>query len=75
MSDQNRVPLRYITIPEGLWLANRAFLPSMTHLNVENSYIWALFMANLPIAGHYGRRQRIHADHFGDGLYFTRQGL
>jgi hypothetical protein len=49
MSDQNKVPLRYVTVPEGLWLANRAYLPSMTHLNVENSYIWALFMANLPV--------------------------
>lgn len=49
MSDVGRVPVRYISVPEGLWLANRAYLPSMTHLNVENSYIWALFMANLPV--------------------------
>jgi len=50
MSGENRVPLRYIMIPDGLWLANRAYLPSMTHLNVENSLIWAVIMANLPVA-------------------------
>jgi hypothetical protein len=50
MAGENRVPLRYVTIPEGLWLANRAYLPSMTHLNLENSLIWAVIMANLPVA-------------------------
>jgi hypothetical protein len=49
MSECNRVPVRYFTIPEGLWLASRAYLPSMAHLNIENSYQWAVHMANLPV--------------------------
>jgi hypothetical protein len=49
MAGKNRVPIRYFTLPDALWLANRAYLPAMGHCNLENSYHWALFMANLPI--------------------------
>lgn len=49
LAAQNRVPVRYFDIPEGLWLASRAFLPTRAHINIDNSYQWALFMANLCI--------------------------
>lgn len=49
LADSEQVPVRYFTIPDGLWLASRAYLPAKAHLNIENSYQWALFMANLPV--------------------------
>lgn len=49
LADQKRVPVRHFEVPEGLWLASRAFLPACTHINVANSYYWALKTSNLPI--------------------------
>lgn len=49
LSGANRVPVRYFSIADGLWMANKVYLPAVAHLNMENSYLWALFMANLPI--------------------------
>jgi hypothetical protein len=43
----NRVPLLKFEVSDALWLANRAFLPTLDHLNQDNSYGWALFMSNL----------------------------
>ncbi len=42
-----QVPLLKFEVPDGLWLANRAYLPTLDHLNSDNAYGWALFMANL----------------------------
>lgn len=41
------VPLQRFEVPSALWLANRAYLPIVDHLNADNTYGWALFMANL----------------------------
>jgi len=42
-----RVPVRRVHVPDMLWLGNRAYLQLLDHFNQENSYAWALFMANL----------------------------
>jgi hypothetical protein len=47
LTPAGRPPLRCITVPEALWIANRAYLMMLDHLNQDNSYSWALFMANL----------------------------
>lgn len=47
LTGYHRVPLRRIEIPEGMWLANRAYLPALDHLNAENQLAWALMIANL----------------------------
>jgi hypothetical protein len=47
LADQNRVPLRKITVPKGLWLANRVYLPLLNHLNLDNSLDFGLFQSNL----------------------------
>jgi hypothetical protein len=45
----DRLPLRRITLSEGLWLANRAYLLLVDHLNQDNTLAWSLFMSNLAI--------------------------
>jgi len=47
MSQAGVVPLLKFEVPDGLWLTNRAYLPVLDHLNQDNSYGWALYMANL----------------------------
>ena len=47
MSDLKRVPIRKITVPKGLWLANRVYLPLLNHLNLDNSLDFGLFQSNL----------------------------
>lgn len=47
LATQNRVPVRCISVPENLWLANRAYLHLIDHLNSENTLMWALFLSNL----------------------------
>jgi hypothetical protein len=42
LSRFNECPLRRITVPDGLWLANRAYLPLLDYLNNWNAYKWAL---------------------------------
>jgi hypothetical protein len=49
LSHVNRVPVQRITVPEGLWLANRAYLPSVAHLNMDNALNWSLFMGAMAI--------------------------
>jgi hypothetical protein len=44
-----RVPVRRIEIPADWWLADRVYLQALDHLNQDNSFGWALFMANLPV--------------------------
>lgn len=48
LADQGRVPLFEVTLPEGLWLANRVFLPLINHLNQDNALDFGLMQANLP---------------------------
>jgi len=43
----NRLPLRRVTLSEGLWLANRAYLLLVDHFNQDNTLAWMLFMSNL----------------------------
>ena len=45
----SRLPLRRLLLGEGLWLANRAYLLLLDHLNQDNAYKWALFMSCLAI--------------------------
>jgi hypothetical protein len=47
MSHLNRVPVRVLDVSEGLWLANRAYLAAVSHLNTDNVLDWALFMSAL----------------------------
>jgi len=56
MSDLHRMPVRKIELPDGLWLANRVFLPLLNHLNLDNAFDFALFqsaLAQLVIIGDY----------------------
>lgn len=45
----DRLPIRRLTLSEGLWLANRAYLLLIDHLNQDNTLAWSLFMSNLAI--------------------------
>lgn len=47
LSNVGRVPLRTYRLSNGLWLANRAYLLLMDHLNQDNTLAWSLFMSNL----------------------------
>jgi len=47
-ADQNRVPIRVVELREGLWLANRVYLPLVNHLNQDNAFDFGLFQSNLP---------------------------
>jgi hypothetical protein len=47
LSDIGRVPLRKVSVPKGLWLANRVYLPLLNHLNLDNSLDFGLFQSNL----------------------------
>jgi hypothetical protein len=49
LADVGRVPLRRAILTSGLWLANRAYLLLLDHLNQDNTLKWALFMSNLAI--------------------------
>jgi hypothetical protein len=49
LSASNRVPVRCLSVPDTLWLGNRAYLQLWDHLDTENTYSWKLFMANLPL--------------------------
>jgi hypothetical protein len=48
MAEKREVPIRLVALPEGLWLANRVFLPLVNHLNQDNALDFGLFQANLP---------------------------
>jgi hypothetical protein len=47
-ANQNTVPIRAVQLREGLWLANRVFLPLVNHLNQDNALDFGLFQSNLP---------------------------
>lgn len=49
LSSVNRVPVRRLELSQGLWLANRAYLSLLDHINQNNTLKWALFMSNLAI--------------------------
>lgn len=49
LAEAGRVPVRWVQLPDGLWLANRVYLQSLAHLNLQNAYHWGLFMACLPV--------------------------
>lgn len=49
LADAGRVPIRWIQLPDGLWLASRVYLNALAHLNLQNAYFWGLFMACLPV--------------------------
>lgn len=47
LAKANQVPVMQLKVPEGLWLANRAYLAAIDHLNADNVLAWALFMSAL----------------------------
>jgi hypothetical protein len=47
LANEKMVPCQYITLPDGLWLANRAMLTTVDHINTDNALSWALFMSAL----------------------------
>lgn len=49
LAAQKQVPVRRLLLSEGLWLANRAYLLLIDHLNQDNTLAWGLFMSNLAI--------------------------
>lgn len=49
LAKEKRVPVRRLLLSEGLWLANRAYLLLLDHLNQDNTLSWSLFMSNLAI--------------------------
>jgi len=44
LAAQNRVPIFELTVPEGLWLMNKAALLQLEHMNKSNALAWALTM-------------------------------
>ena len=49
LAHMRRVPIRRTSLTDGLWIANRAYLQLIDHLNQDNTLAWALFMSNLAI--------------------------
>lgn len=49
LADAGRVPVRWVQVPDGLWLANRVYLHALAHLNLQNAYYWGLTMGCLPV--------------------------
>lgn len=47
LAKKGQVPVKQLKVPDGLWLANRAMLAAISHLNTDNVLDWALFMAAL----------------------------
>lgn len=44
----NRVPLRKVSVPDGLWLAHRVYLPLLNHLNLDNGLDFGMLQSCLP---------------------------
>ena len=49
LAAKNVVPVQCIEFPEGWWLANRAYLPALEHIDTVNVLRWSLRMAGLAI--------------------------
>ena len=49
LADLGRVPVRRVAVPRILWLGDRVYLQVLNHLNMDNSFGWALFMANMAV--------------------------
>ncbi len=49
LADQVRVPVFTFRLPSELWLGNRAYLPTLEHLNEDNGLGWKLLMSNLAV--------------------------
>ena len=47
LSYVKRLPIRRLQVSQGLWLANRAYLQLIDHINQDNTLAWSLFMSNL----------------------------
>lgn len=47
LAKQNKCPVLQLKVADGLWLANRALLAALSHLNTDNVLGWALFMSAL----------------------------
>jgi hypothetical protein len=43
------VPIIKVGVPLGWWMANRAYLPAMEHVDVSNVLRWSLIMAGLAV--------------------------
>jgi len=49
LSRVGRVPLRRLCVPSELWIGNRALLPAVAHLNLQNAHNWGLHRSCLPV--------------------------
>lgn len=49
LAAKNIVPVQCIEFPEGWWLANRAYLPALEHIDTVNVLRWSLRMAGLAV--------------------------
>lgn len=47
LAHANQVPVERLEVPEGLWLANRAMLSAIAHLNIDNVLQYAIIMSAL----------------------------
>ena len=57
LAETGKVPVLRVEVPEGLWLANRVLPQVLDHLNSDNSYAFALYMANLAMPVIIGKAQ------------------
>jgi hypothetical protein len=48
LAEQQRVPLRRLCVPDGLWIGDRVYLHALAHLNMQNAHYWGLSMSCLP---------------------------
>jgi hypothetical protein len=54
LSDKNRVPLRRVDAPEGMWFGDRVMLPLLKHLNMENALDWQIYQSALAMLAVFG---------------------
>lgn len=54
LSDKNRIPIRRFSIPDGLWLGDRIYLPLKAHLNLENALDWQITQSALSMLAIFG---------------------
>lgn len=56
LSDYGIMPITRWSLPQGLWLGNRVYLPLIKHLNMENALDWQILncaLAQLAVFGEY----------------------
>jgi len=83
MAELGRIPVRKISVKDGLWLANRVYLPLLNHLNLDNAYDFGLFqsaLAQLVVKGEFNDNLTlsevgyVKIDQEGDIFYLEPEG-